>query len=125
MRKTVVSPDAPPAVGPYSQAVISNGFVFTSGQVPLHPETKQLSTDITDATCQCFANLKAIVEAAGAGMDTVVKVTIFIIDMGQFPAINEVYKTIFSEPYPSRSCVAVSALPLGAMIEIELIAALK
>ncbi|NLW80630.1 MAG: hypothetical protein GXY42_03010 [Desulfovibrionales bacterium] len=125
MRKTVVSPDAPPAVGPYSQAVISNGFVFTSGQVPLHPETKQLSTDITDATRQCFANLKAIVEAAGAGMDTVVKVTIFIIDMGQFPAINEVYKTIFSEPYPSRSCVAVSALPLGAMIEIELIAALK
>ena len=125
MRKTVVSPDAPPAVGPYSQAVISNGFVFTTGQVPLHPEKKQLSKDIADATRQCFANLKAIVEAAGAGMDTVVKVTIFIVDMGHFPAINEVYKTMFSEPYPARSCIAVSALPLGAMIEIELIAALK
>lgn len=125
MVKPVSTSNAPAAIGPYSQGIVSNGFVFASGQLPLNPETQQMPSDIVEQAKQSLTNLKAILEAAGAGMDTVVKVTIFLADIADFGKVNEVYSTFFSQPYPARSCFAVKDLPKGAGVEIEAIAALK
>lgn len=125
MVKPVSTSNAPAAIGPYSQGIVSNGFVFASGQLPLNPETQQMPSDIVDQAKQSLTNLKAILEAAGAGMDTVVKVTIFLANIADFGKVNEVYSTFFSQPYPARSCFAVKDLPKGAGVEIEAIAALK
>lgn len=125
MVKPVSTPNAPSAVGPYSQGIVGNGFVFASGQLPLNPETQQMPSDIVEQAKQSLTNLKAILEAAGAGMDTVVKVTIFLADIADFGKVNEVYSTFFNQPYPARSCFAVKDLPKGAGVEIEAIAALK
>ena len=115
---------APAAIGPYSQAVCANGFVYTSGQIALRPETGALAgSDIETQTGQAIANLKAVLEAAGSGLDRVVKTTCFLRHMGDFAAFNAVYERCFPGK-PARSCVEVSALPKGALVEIEAVAIL-
>lgn len=115
--------NAPAAVGPYSQAAKVGNLLFTSGQIPLVPETGELITDdIEKATRRSLDNLKAVLENAGSSFDKVIKATIFITDMNDFGKINEVYGEYFANHKPARSCVQVAALPKGATVEIELIA---
>lgn len=121
----ISTPKAPAAIGPYSQGIGMGNLVFTSGQLPLNPETKTMPDDISEQAKQSLSNVQAILEAAGAGLDTVIKVTIFLADMGDFAKVNAVYDTFFKQPYPARSCFAVAALPLGARVEIEAVAAKK
>ena len=124
MREIVTTEKAPAAIGPYAQANIVDGLIFTSGQVPLDPATGQLAEGgIEEQTRQSLENVKAILEAAGSGLDKVIKTTCFLTDMGNFAKMNEVYATFFSDGmYPSRSAVEVGALPKGAIVEIEAIA---
>ena len=116
---------APAAIGPYSQAIDSGaGIVFVSGQLPIVPATGAFPEGgIKEQTRQSLANAKAILEAAGLGLGNVVKTTVFLADMGDFAAMNEVYAEFFTAPFPARSAVAVKTLPKGAMVEIECIAA--
>jgi len=119
----VVTGKAPKPVGPYSQAVKVGGFVFTSGQIALDPLTGALvGGDIVKQAEQVFANLAAVLEAAGTSLERAVKLTVFITDMAQFGKVNEVYARHFSEPFPARSTIQVAALPKGASIEIEVTA---
>lgn len=121
--QTVSTPDAPAAIGPYSQAVVVGGMVYTAGQIALVPATGQvLEGDIAAQTAQVFANLKAVLAAAGSGLDRVVKATVYLADMADFPAMNEVYARAFGEHRPARSTVAVRTLPKNARVEIDLIA---
>ena len=114
---------APAAVGPYSQAVVINGLVYTSGQIALDPETGNLVGDTVEAQAQqVMKNLKAVLEAAGTKPENAVKTLCFLTDMNDFAAFNEIYAKTFTEK-PARSCVAVSALPKGALCEVEVIAA--
>ncbi|MFR2892307.1 RidA family protein [Peptoniphilus grossensis] len=123
MVKTLHTDKAPAAVGPYSQATEVNGFIFTSGQIPLIPETGELvSDDIKKATARSLDNIKAILEEAGSSLDKVLKVNIFLDDVNDFVAVNEVYAEYFTEHKPARSCVEVANLPKKALIEIEAIA---
>ena len=123
MVKTLHTDKAPGAVGPYSQATEVNGFIFTSGQIPLVPETGELvSDDIKKATARSLDNIKAILEEAGSSLDKVLKVNIFLDDVNDFAAVNEVYAEYFTEHKPARSCVEVANLPKKALIEIEAIA---
>jgi len=124
MEKTVISTTkAPGAVGPYSQAIKVGDFLFTSGQIPLDPATGTLVTgDIKKATERSLENLKAVLEEAGSSFDKVVKTTVFIVDMNDFAAVNEVYAKYFTKNTPARSCVQVAKLPKDALVEIELIA---
>ncbi len=113
---------APNAVGPYSQAVISNGFVFTSGQIAIDPNTNTIeAASITDQTEQVMRNLEAVLEACGSSFDKAVKTTCFLSDMNDFAAFNEIYGRYFSS-LPARSCVAVKTLPKNALVEVEVIA---
>lgn len=122
--KTILSTDAAPkAVGAYSQGIATGGFLFTSGQIPIDPETGVLLTgDITIQARQSMNNVKAIVEAGGMTMSDIVKVTILLADINDFTAVNEVYQGFFESAFPARSCFAVKDLPKGAGIEIEAIA---
>lgn len=126
MAKIVVHTEqAPGAVGPYSQAIIANGMVFTAGQVPLIPGTKSLiEGGIQEQTRQALQNVKAVLEAAGTSLENVVKTTVFLSDMNHFSAMNEVYATFFPQNPPARSAVQVARLPLDALVEIETIALL-
>lgn len=126
MPKHIVKTDkAPAAIGPYSQAIIANGFVFVSGQIPLDPKTGQLvQGDIQTQARQCLENLQAILEASGSSMGKLVKVTVFAKDLKDFQAINQVYAEYCKENPPARSFVEVSRLPRDAAIEIEGIALL-
>jgi 2-iminobutanoate/2-iminopropanoate deaminase len=120
--KTVASKEAPSAIGPYSQAIISNGFVYTSGQIPLLPETgEMLAGGIKEQTEQVIKNLKAVLTAANSDISKVVKTTCFLTDMANFTAFNDVYAEHFSGK-PARSTVAVLALPKGALVEVEAVA---
>lgn len=111
------------SVGPYSHAVETGNLLYLSGQTPIDAATgKLVEGDIAAQTKQCFVNLFAVLKAAGLTPDDVVKVNVFLTDMANFSAMNEVYKTQFSEPYPARTTVGVSSLPLGAQVEIEMIA---
>lgn len=111
---------APEAIGPYSQAVKVGNTVYLSGQIPLDPATMQLVTgDIDAETTRVFENLKAVAEAAGGDMGDFVKVSIFLTDLNDFAAVNDVMKRYFTAPYPARACVQVAALPKGARVEIE------
>jgi 2-iminobutanoate/2-iminopropanoate deaminase len=111
------------AVGPYSHAIDSDPFVFLSGQTPLDSATGKLVTGpIADQTSQCFKNLAAVLHAAGLDESNVVKCTVFLTDMADFPAMNEVYSAFFTAPRPARSTIGVASLPLGAHVEIEMIA---
>ena len=124
MQRQIISTDkAPAAVGPYSQGVQIGDLVYTAGQIPLDPATGRLvEGDIEAQTRQVLSNLKAIVEAAGSSMSHVVKTTVFMVDMGEFKAMNGVYSEFFPAAPPARSTVQVGALPLGARIEIEVVA---
>lgn len=120
--KRIYTDKAPAAIGPYSQGYISNGFFFTSGQVPLDPATGTVvGEDIAAQTEQVMQNLSALLEAAGTGFANVVKTTCFLADMGDFAAFNEIYGRYFTEK-PARSCVAVKTLPKNVLVEVELIA---
>jgi len=117
----VVSKEAPSAIGPYSQAIVENGMVYTSGQIPLLPETGELvDGGIKEQTEQSIKNLSAVLAAAGSDLEHVVKTTCFLTDMADFTAFNEVYAEYFDKK-PARSCVAVLALPRGAKVEVEAI----
>lgn len=120
--KTINTDRAPAAIGPYSQAVVAGGLLFVSGQIPLDPQTGEVvSGGVPAQAKQVLENMKAVVEAAGSGMDKVVKVTIYITDMNQFAIVNEIYGTYFSAPFPARACVEVSKLPKGVEVEMDAI----
>jgi len=122
--KEIKTNKAPAAVGPYIQgAITNNNLVFTSGQIPLVPETGELVTDIKEATLQSLNNVKAILEEAGSSIEKIIKVNVFVSDMGNFGKVNEVYAEFFGDYKPARSCVEVK-LPKDAVIEIEAIAEL-
>jgi len=124
-KKVIKTEKAPAAIGPYSQAIVANNFVFVSGQIPLDPATGQpVQGDIQAQARQCLENLKAILEASGSSMDKLVKVTVFAKNLQDFQAINQVYSEYFKENPPARSFVEVSRLPRDAAIEIEGIALL-
>ena len=125
MSKSIVFTEkAPAAIGPYSQGNKIGQLIFTSGQLPLNPETGELYDEIKRATKQSLENIKAIIEAGGSSLDKVVKVVIFLKDMEDFVQVNEVYSEYFKENSPARSCVQVGKLPKDALIEIEAIASL-
>ncbi len=125
MREVIATSKAPGAVGPYSQAIKSNGFVFTAGQIALDPESGTLvGEEIAAQTRQVMQNLAAVLAAAGSGLERVVKTTIFVTDLAHFKTVNAVYGEFFEGAPPARSTVEVSALPLGALVEIETIAVL-
>ena len=124
-RHVVSTADAPAAVGPYSQAIKANGYVFTAGQLGLDPATgKFVEGDVTDQARQALKNLKAILEAAGSSLEAVTKTTVFLQDMNDFKRVNAVYAEFFSAAPPARSAVQVAALPLGGLVEIEAVALL-
>ncbi len=123
MKKVVKTSDAPKAVGPYSQAVEAGGFVFVSGQIPLEPKTGNIvHAGIREQTWRVLENAKAVLAAAGCGMDDVVKVTIFLKDMSDFGAVNEVYATFFESDPPARSTIEAARIPKDALIEMDFIA---
>jgi len=122
-RQTIQTEKAPAAVGPYAQAVKINNFLFTSGQIPINPETGEIeATDIEAQTARVLDNLSAVLIAAGSGLKDVVKTTVFIKNMDDFASVNRIYARYFEEPYPARSCVEISRLPKGALVEIEAVA---
>jgi 2-iminobutanoate/2-iminopropanoate deaminase len=121
-RVQVQTDAAPTAIGPYSQAIRAGELVFTAGQVGAEPASGALADGIAAQADLALRNLAALLDAAGSGLDRVVKTTIFLVDMGDFAAVNEVYARHLSPPYPARTTVAVSALPKGARVEIEMIA---
>ena len=123
MSKEIISTkNAPQAIGPYSQAVKTGNLIFISGQIPLNPETGDLvSGSIEDEANQVLNNIKSICDAAGYGFEDIVKITIFLTDLGNFNTVNEVMAKHFVEPYPARATVEVSGLPLGVNVEIEAI----
>lgn len=124
MSKTIVSTDgAPGAVGPYSQGVVQDGWLFTAGQVALDPNTGELvGTDAATQADRALKNIVAILEAAGSNLDRVVRATVYLKSMDDFAAVNAVYARHFGDPYPARVCVEVAGLPLGALVEIDVIA---
>lgn len=122
--QVISTPKAPAAIGPYSQAVRAGSLLFTSGQIPLTPEGELVRGDVRAQTRQVFANLRAILEAAGASFADVVKVTVYLADMNDFAAVNEVYEEIMGPHKPARSTVQVARLPRDAAVEIECVAVL-
>ena len=119
---SVTTDNAPAAIGPYSQAVKANGFIYTSGQIPLTPEGEMVGRDIQDQTRQVLNNLDAVLVAAGSSLRNVVKTTIYLADMDDFVAVNAVYAEFFGSSFPARSTVAVKTLPKGAAVEIDAVA---
>ena len=122
MKEAIATKNAPAAIGPYSQAIRTEGLVYCSGQPPIDPATGKMPENVKDQTRQSLANVKAILEAEGLTIDDVVKTTVLLADMSLFGEMNEVYGETFSQPYPARSAFAVKALPMGALVEIEVIA---
>jgi len=123
MKQIINTSAAPAAIGPYSQAIRVGKLVYTSGQIPIDPATGAfVEGGIRQQTRQALANVKAILEEAGLSMSNVIKTTVFMADMNDFSAMNEVYAEFFAEPYPARSAVAVKTLPKGALVEIEVVA---
>lgn len=121
-RRTIQTAGAPKAIGPYSQAVVANGFVFTAGQIGADPASGELAEGVAAQAARALANLASVLDAAGSGFDRVVKTTIFLADMADFAAVNEVYARHVPDPFPARSTVAVRTLPKDALVEIEMIA---
>lgn len=123
MKKEISTKNAPAAIGPYSQAIEVNGMIYTSGMIPINPESGELVTGtVEEQAKQALSNLKTLVEASGSSMDKVVKTVVFIKNMDDFGKINEIYETFFTAPYPARSCVEVARLPKDVAIEVEAIA---
>lgn len=126
MNKTVISTDkAPAAIGPYSQAIQVGEMIFTSGVIPVVPETGEIVQGIENQARQALSNMKALLESAGRDMSDIIKTTVFIKNMDDFAKVNEVYATFFEGEYPARSCVEVARLPKDVLIEIEAIAIVK
>ncbi|CAM3782282.1 RidA family protein [Cytobacillus oceanisediminis] len=123
--KVIQTNQAPAAIGPYSQGITVNNLFYSSGQIPLTAEGAMIEGDVKAQTHQVFKNLQAVLEEAGASLNTVVKATVFIKDMNEFSAINEVYGEYFSTHKPARSCVEVARLPKDALVEIEVVALVK
>lgn len=122
--KTIATKNAPAAIGPYSQAQVTGNLVFTSGQIGIDPATGILAEGLEAQANQVFRNLTALLEAAGSGMNKVIKTTLFIRDMNDFGKVNEIYARYFTEPFPARSCVEVARLPKDTLVECEVIAEL-
>ena len=123
MRKPVQTEKAPKPIGPYSQAIVENGFVFVSGQGAINPATAQIERgDARSETKRVFENLKTILDAAGSSLGKVVKCNVYLRDINDFQAMNEVYATYFEAPYPARTTIQAGALPAGIAVEIEVIA---
>jgi 2-iminobutanoate/2-iminopropanoate deaminase len=123
MRDVISTDAAPAAAGPYSQAIRAGQLVFTAGQIGIDPASGELAgDDVQDQAAQALANVRAIVEAAGSGMDRLVKVTVYLADIADWPAVNEIYVREVPQPYPARSAFAVRDLPKGARVEIEAVA---
>ena len=125
MKEIICTKEAPAAIGPYSQAVKVGGMLYASGQIPINPATGAIvAGGIKEQTRQSLTNVRAILQEAGLTMGNVVKTTVFMADMNDFADMNSVYAEFFSAPYPARSAVAVKALPKGALVEIEVVAAI-
>ncbi|KAA9302456.1 MULTISPECIES: RidA family protein [Aerococcus] len=122
MKKVIETKQAPAAIGPYSQAVEVNNSLFVSGQIPVDPSTGEIAEDIESQAKQSMTNLKAIIEEAGYQVSDIVRCTIFLTDLANFQTVNEIYGSFLEEPFPSRSCVQVAALPKGVQIEVDAIA---
>ncbi|MFI3266418.1 MAG: RidA family protein [Rikenellaceae bacterium] len=122
MNRVISSPEAPAAIGPYSQAIEASGMIYVSGQLPLNPKTNQMPEDIEAQTAQALDNIAAILNAAGCSMNHVVKTTVLLADMNDFAAMNEVYASYFTSMKPARACFQVARLPKDAKIEIEVVA---
>ena len=121
-KEIIFTQKAPKAIGPYSQAVKAGGFLFVSGQIPINPETGDLMTSsVEEQANQVILNLKSICEAAGSGLEDIVKLTIYLTDLGNFAKVNEAMLEYFPEPYPARATVEISALPLGVNVEMDAI----
>ena len=119
----IATTNAPAAIGPYSQGIECNGMIYVSGQLPVDPATGEFAgEDIATQTRRSLTNIKNILEAAGSGMDKVVKTTVLLADIGDFAAMNEVYAEFFTEPFPARAAFQVAAIPKGALVEIEAVA---
>ena len=126
MREAISTDAAPAAAGPYSQAIRAGELVFTAGQLGIDPATGELSgDDIEEQAARALANLRAILEAAGSGMDRLVKVTVYLADIADWPSVNEVYAREVPQPFPARSAFAVRDLPKGARVEIEAVATVE
>jgi 2-iminobutanoate/2-iminopropanoate deaminase len=121
--RPVSTPSAPPAAGPYSQAIDTGRFVFVSGQLPVDPATGTIPDGAAAQAAQAFANLRAVLEAAGLGFADVAKTTVFLADLADFAAVNAEYARVFAPPFPARSCIQAAALPKGARLEIDAVAA--
>ena len=119
MKQIIVTPHAPAAIGTYSQAVKVGDTVYLSGQIPLDPASMQLVEGFENQVKRVFDNLKAVCEAAGGSLDDLVKVNVYLIDLGHFAKVNEIMATYVSEPYPARAAIGVASLPRGAQVEIE------
>ena len=122
MKHVVSTAAAPAALGPYSQGIDAGPFVFVSGQLPVDPATGEIPDDAAAQAERAFANVRAILAAAGLGLEHVAKTTVFLSDLADFAAVNEVYSRMFSAPFPARSCVQAAAVPRGARLEVEAIA---
>lgn len=122
MKEIIVAQNAPKAIGPYSHATAMNGMIFTSGQIGLDPETGVLAEGVEAQARQAMTNLTNVLKTAGAGMDDVVKTTVFVKDLADFAKVNAIYGSYFEGDFPARSCVQVAALPAGALVEVEAIA---
>lgn len=122
MKKIITTDKAPKAIGPYSQAILNNGMLFISGQLPIDPQTGKMPENVKDQTRQVLLNIKAILEEAGYNFDDVVKSTVLLKSIGDFASMNEVYGEFYSSKAPARAAYEVANLPLGALIEIETIA---
>lgn len=125
MLEIVKTDKAPIAIGPYSQAIIAGDFVFTSGQMPINPQNGEIEVDIVAQTRQSLDNVQNVLVASACSLADVVKTTVFIKNMNDFPVINQIYSECFSEPFPARSCVEVARLPKDVLIEIEAVAVSK
>ena len=126
MNKTIVKTDkSPGAIGPYNQGNIAGGFLFTSGQLPIHPVTGDVPQSIEEQTVQVLENLKAIIEASGSNMEKVVKCTVYLQDMNDFATMNQIYATYFTDNQPARACVEVSKMAKNALVEIDAIAIIE
>ncbi len=125
-KQVITTADAPAAIGPYSQAIRVGNMIFTSGQIPLHPQTGEIvGATAAEQARQVLQNLQAVLQAAGASLQNVVKTTIFLTDLGQFAAVNAVYAEFFPDNPPARSTVQVAALPRGVQVEIEAVAVVE
>ncbi len=122
MKSVVATSQAPAAVGPYSQAIMTAGLIFTAGQLGINPLTGKLAEGVEAQTHQAMRNLQAVLESVGSSLDRVLKTTIFVTDLGDFRRINAIYGSYFKDAPPARSTVQVAALPLGGLVEIEMIA---